>query len=188
MLDNSGIRILQNNLHKHKERTHGILNDPRLKDFTMLMIQEQYWSNYTKSSPIHPSWTLYEPIGTTTDKQPRSAIYINKKSFTAAQITQLPVPSSDITAIEVKLQGSSQPSLFINVYNPCDHSALPALQQYFQQNLPYHYELIIMAGNFNCHRPMWNPSQYTRHDEEADKLIDLQCPARQRCPTTYFTR
>ena len=30
-----------------------------------------------------------------------------------------------------------------------------------------------MAGDFNCHHPMWNPSQYIRHDEEADKLIDL---------------
>ena len=40
MLDNPGRRILQNNLHKHKERTYGILNDPDIKDFTMLIIQE----------------------------------------------------------------------------------------------------------------------------------------------------
>ena len=30
-----------------------------------------------------------------------------------------------------------------------------------------------MAGDFNCHHPMWNPPQYTRHDEEVDKLVDL---------------
>ena len=30
-----------------------------------------------------------------------------------------------------------------------------------------------MAGDFNCHHPAWNPPRYTRHDEEADKLIDL---------------
>ena len=43
MLGNlDGIRILQNNLHKSKERTHGMLNDPDTKNFTMLMIQEQY--------------------------------------------------------------------------------------------------------------------------------------------------
>src|SRR5579871_1630452 len=173
MLDNAGIRILQNNLHKSKERTYGILNHPDMKDFTMLMIQEQYWSDYTKSSPIHHAWTLYEPIGTTLDKQPRSAIYVNKRNLTAAQITQLSVPSPDITAIEIKLQRASSPSLFINIYNPCDYSALPALQQYFQQNPPYRYELIIMAGDFNCHHPAWNPPRYTRHDEEADKLIDL---------------
>ena len=173
MLDNSGIRILQNNLHKHRERTYGMLNDPDMKDVTMLMIQEQYWSKYTKSSLTHHAWILYEPIGTAPDKQPRSVIYINKKSFTAAQITQLSIPSADITAIQVKLQGASKPSLFINIYNPCDNSALPALQQYFQQNPPRHHELIIMAGDFNCHHPMWNPPLYTRHDEEADKLIDI---------------
>ena len=102
-----------------------------MKDFTMLMIQEQYWSDYMKSSPIHHAWTLYEPTGIALDKRPRSAIYINKKSLTAAQITQLSVPSPDITAIEVKLQRASKPSPFINVYNPYDYSALPALQQYF---------------------------------------------------------
>ena len=144
-----------------------------MKNFTILMIQEQYWSDYTKSSLTHPAWMLFEPTGTTPDRQPRSVIYVNRKSFTAAQITQLPVPSSDVTAIQIKLQGASKPSLFINIYNPCDDSALPALQQYFQQSLPHQYDLIIMAGDFNCHHPMWNPPRYTRHDEEADKLIDL---------------
>ena len=174
MLDNPGLRILQNNLHKQKERTYGILNDPDIKDFTMLMIQEQYWSNYTKSSLTHHAWILYEPMGTASDEQqPRSVIYVNKKSFTAAQITQLLIPSADITAIQAKLQGASKPSLFINIYNPSDNSALPALQRYFQQNPPHHYELIIMAGDFNCHHPMWNPPRYSRHDEEADKLVEI---------------
>ena len=169
----TGIRILQNNLHKCKERTHAILNDPDMKDFIMLMIQEQYWSDYTKSSPTHHAWTLYEPTSKRPDKQPRSAIYVNTKCFSAAQITQLAVPSTDITAIQVKLQGTTKPSLFINVYNPCDDSALPALQQYFQRSTPNRYELIIMAGDFNSHHPMWNPPRYTWHDEEADKLVDL---------------
>jgi hypothetical protein len=30
-----------------------------------------------------------------------------------------------------------------------------------------------MGGDFNCHHPMWNPSEYERHDDEADSLIDL---------------
>ena len=45
--------ILQNNLHKSRERTHGILNDPDMKRYAILMLQEQYWSTYTKSSPIY---------------------------------------------------------------------------------------------------------------------------------------
>jgi len=177
------IQILQNNLHKSKARTHATLNDPELKDFTMLMIQEQYWSNYTKSSPTHHAWMLFEPTGPPpypiedppTEQQPRSAIYVNKKIFTAAQIDQLPIPSLDITAIQVKIPGNSKPSIFINVYNPSDNTALPSLNQYLQQNpqIERHCELIIMAGDFNCHHPLWNPPSYTRHDEEADNLIEL---------------
>src|SRR5437773_5274857 len=66
--------ILQNNLHKSRERTHGILNDPDMKRYAILMLQEQYWSTYTKSSPIHHAWTLIEPNATA--MQPRSAIYV----------------------------------------------------------------------------------------------------------------
>src|SRR4029450_1756209 len=85
----TNLRILQNNLHKCRERTHAILNDPDTKNFTMLMIQEQYWSDYTKSSPNHHAWMLFEPTGTSTERQPRSAIYVNTNALTAAQITQL---------------------------------------------------------------------------------------------------
>ena len=91
------------------------------------MIQEQYWSDYMKSSPTHHAWMLFEPTGKSPDKRPQLAIYVNTKYFAAAQITQLAVPSADVTAIQVKLQGASKPSLFINVYNLCDDSALPAL-------------------------------------------------------------
>jgi hypothetical protein len=49
------LRILQYNLHKNRERNHGILNDPDMKEYTILMIQEQFWSYITKSSPLHHS-------------------------------------------------------------------------------------------------------------------------------------
>src|SRR5277367_569264 len=67
--------ILQNNLHKSRERTYGILNDPDMKQYGILMLQEQYWSSYTQSSPIHHAWTLIEPTILNDDTQPRSAIY-----------------------------------------------------------------------------------------------------------------
>jgi hypothetical protein len=174
---NGSIQILQNNLHKSKARTDGILSNPELKDFTMLMIQEQYWSNYKKSSPTHHAWMLFEPTveDPPAEQQPRSAIYVNRKIFTAAQIVQLPIPSLDITAIQIEIPGDSKPSIFINVYNPSDDSALPSLRQYLEQNpqVVRRCELIIMAGDFNCHHPLWNPPSYTRHDEEADNLIEL---------------
>src|SRR5277367_6812578 len=77
--------ILQNNLHKSRERTHGILNDPDMKRYAILMLQEQYWSTYTKTSPIHHAWTLIEPTAPN-DTQPRSVIYINNSLLSASQI------------------------------------------------------------------------------------------------------
>src|SRR5271154_1608021 len=51
------IAILQYNLRKNSSRTHSILSDPSSKKFTILMIQEQYWSDITESTPVHGSWT-----------------------------------------------------------------------------------------------------------------------------------
>ena len=167
------LRILQYNLHKNRERTHGILNDPDMKEYMILMIQEQFWSYVTKSSPLHHSWSLIEPQATK-DKKPRAAIYVNNKYLPASCLTQLPVPSTDIVIVEISIPGSQKPILIINVYNPCDESVLPILHNYLTENLRSHrYELIIMGGDFNCHHPMWNPSEYERHDDEADSLIDL---------------
>ena len=171
--EHSGFRILQSNLHKHKARTYGILNDTDMKDFTMLLLQEQYWSPFTKSSLTHHSWTLFEPEPKT-DKQPRTAIYTNNTYLAMAKISQLHVPSSDITAIQITLPGDSKPMLVINVYNPCDESVIPTLHHYLEHNVKaWKYGAIIMAGDFNCHHPMWNPRGYTRHDDEADSLIEL---------------
>ena len=30
-----------------------------------------------------------------------------------------------------------------------------------------------MGGDFNTHHPIWNPEEYTRHDEEANALVDM---------------
>lgn len=47
MVELNQLRILQNNLHKNKERTYAVLNDPSIKDYAVLMLQEQYWSTYS---------------------------------------------------------------------------------------------------------------------------------------------
>jgi hypothetical protein len=31
----------------------------------------------------------------------------------------------------------------------------------------------MIGGDFNTHHPLWNPSEYTRHDEEADILVAM---------------
>jgi len=41
-----------------------------MKQYAILMLQEQYWSTYTKSAPIHHTWTLIKPIVNDTQSQP----------------------------------------------------------------------------------------------------------------------
>ena len=170
MLASDQIRILQNNLHKSKERTHSILNHPDTKQYAILLLQEQYWSAYTKSSPIHHSWTLYEP---THNEQPRTAIYINNNLLSTAQVTPVPLPVSDATAIQLTI-ADAKPALIVNVYNPCDKSIIPELHEHLHKCInPRDYGAIIMAGDFNTHHPLWNPRAYTRHDNEADVLVNM---------------
>jgi hypothetical protein len=107
MLVKNELRIWQNNLHKSRERTHGILNDPDMKQYAVLLLQEQYWSAYTNTSPRHHAWTLFEPM--TKKGQPRSAVYVNNL-IAAAQIM---LPFDDITAVRLEIT-NSKPMLIIN--------------------------------------------------------------------------
>ena len=172
MLANNELKILQNNLHKSKERTHGILNDTDTKEYAVLLLQEQYWSRFTKSSPIHHSWTLYEPP-TTNTKQPCTAIYTNNAHLTSAQITQIHTPLADVTAIRIIPQ-NTKPMLVVNVYNPCDEPIIEEPHNFMREHLRRQkYDTIIMAGDFNCHHPLWNPRGYTKHDGVTDALVEM---------------
>ena len=129
------IAILQNNVHKSKERTHSILNDPDNKNYAILILQEQYWSAYTKSSPIHHAWTLIEPtITNDTNGQPRTAIYVNNNLLPASKITPMALSFSDVTAITLATP-HEKPSLLVNVYNPCDKEILSHLQEHLQKSI-----------------------------------------------------
>src|SRR5579859_4734714 len=166
------IAILQYNLCKNKSRTHSILNDPSSSKYTMLIIQEQYWSNYTETAPTHGSWTLIESESYP-NCNPRSAIYINNHILytTAFHLVAFPLP--DITAVAIRTTNDSKPTLVINIYNPSDENLITPLIEHIQQNIdPSQYHAIIIAGDFNLHHPLWNPPQYHRQDRQADELIE----------------
>ena len=31
----------------------------------------------------------------------------------------------------------------------------------------------MIGGDFNAHHPLWNPRTYTRHDEDADEIVEM---------------
>src|SRR5579859_3336869 len=111
------LRILQYNIAKSREITDSVLNDKSTSQYTVLLLQEQYWSSYQKSSLLHQSWTLIEPT-TTGERPPRTAIYINNKALTSGAFHQLNIPNSDITAISIT--PNVKPTLLINLYNSQD--------------------------------------------------------------------
>ena len=154
------------------ERTHSILNDEDTKQYSVLMLQEQHWSTFTKSSPTHTSWTLIEPA-VLDNLQPRAVIYTNNKLIPPSQVTPITLPFRDAAAVALDTK-NTKPSLLINVYNPCDKGILFDLHIYLETNInKQDYDLIVLAGDFNSHHPLWNPSGYLRHDAEGDALIDL---------------
>ena len=170
------VRLLQVNLCKNKERTHGILNDPITKNVTILLLQEQYWSPYDRESPNHNAWLKYEPMAK--EDQPRATTYINKARISAAQIVQLELPFKDVVALRVKI-ATGQPQLFvINVYNPCgQENIVENLRKAIQSLKIKKPDVVIMAGDFNCHHPMWNTPAYHKQDAAADALVDLAATA-----------
>jgi hypothetical protein len=164
------------NLHKHKERTHGAINDPDTKDFTILMIQEPYWSKYEpwKGCPAHHAWTLCQPNEMTDAKMhPRVVTYINKEKVPPAQISQINAPFTDVVVTRINMP-KEDPLIIVNVYNPCNESLIPQLHEFLKHTKEKDRRAnFIVAGDFNCHHPMWNPPAYLRHDEAADELVNL---------------
>src|SRR5436190_15089152 len=118
MLINDQLRIWQNNLHKSEERTHSILSDTDMKQYAILLLQEQHWLPYTKSSPVRHTWALFEPTAVC-EKEPRAVIYVNKNLLDVARITPIALPFSDATAIQIAVP-DSKPALVLNIYNPGD--------------------------------------------------------------------
>src|SRR5947207_4436730 len=172
MNTNRELRILQMNLHTSKERTHGVLSDPDTKNFMTLLLQEPYWSEYNKESPSHQSWTRYEP--TSQGKTPRAVTYINKAHITPAQVTQLELPFTDVVALQIHPVNHHETStLVVNIYNPGDESIIQDLHEILRRKHIENNATVILAGDFNCHHPMWNPAGYLRHDNTADHLVEL---------------
>jgi len=166
------IAILQYNLHKNRSRNHSVLNDPSSLKYSMLIIQEQYWSEYTESAPTHGSWTLIES-GPYPNRNPRSAIYINNRILDTSSFYIITIPLPDVTAVAIKTTNNSKPTLVVNIYNPSDANLITPIFEHLQANInPSQYHAIVIAGDFNLHHPLWNPPQQHKHDRRSDELIE----------------
>ena len=165
--------ILQYNLNKNRETTDSVLNDPSSSKYALLLLQEQYWSKYTKSSLLHQSWTLLEPKSSDDILQyPRAVIYVNNKLLPANSYEPLSLPTTDAIGIVINLQDDTR-LLIINIYNTPRTPTLNIIFDYLRAHFSIRtYSMVLMAGDFNLHHPLWNPPIHQAHDAEADELIE----------------
>ncbi len=165
------IAILQYNLNRNQAITESILNNSN--KYTVLMLQEQYFSMYINSSPIHHSWTLIKSKARE-NHPPWAAIYLNKTILPAHSYEPIHMEIPNTVAVALQLNKAQHPTLIINIYNTKNTSQLKELWTYLQKHLRNNtYNGIIMAGDFNLHHPLWNPPNYQNQDSEADTLIDI---------------
>jgi len=166
----STLTILQYNINRARTTTDSILNDPTSSKIALLMLQEHYWSEYTKSPLTHHSWTAIQPTNAK-DTRSRAITYINKTLLKVETYEAVPFPSNDVVALKVKLHDQNQ-LLVVNIYNDPKSDTTEKLQIFLEQQAKC-YTGIIVGGDFNLHHPLWNPPAYHTHDSGADELINI---------------
>ena len=172
-MHSDSISILQYNLNRSKFNTYSLLNDPTSQPYSILALQEQYWSEFAKSSLTHHKWTLIEPSNGLQGK-PRSVIYVNNEKLSTNDYKIIHMPFRDITAVAILTRQFQKPVLLINIYNPRDHDLLTLFERHLYNTIDLRqYGGTIILGDFNLHHPLWNPPQYQRHDNAANDLVQL---------------
>jgi hypothetical protein len=179
-------RILQANLRKMPETQQSLLNDEDVRDFGLLLIQEPYCFRIDRQdlvSPVyHPYWTAYTPTAHDHGSRwPfRSMIWAHRD----LAVKQIPVASSDVTAVVAELEGRQ--ILAISIYVPARESEaddelisrLDCVRQTIyrvrRQHSPQSVEVIV-AGDFNRHDQLWGGDEVgtTARQGEGEPIIDL---------------
>jgi ribonuclease HI len=172
---------MQYNVAKRREVMDSILNDKETQEYTLLLLQEPCRTYNQKTPLLHQSWTAIEPTHLT-ERPPRAAIYANNKKMAPAAFEQIPVPHSDIVAIAIAAHPPfHKPTLIVNLYNSDNHSLIEQLRTILLQHIKMaNYEVVLVAGDFNLHHALWNPSGYTNQEPQAETLVEVMMEANLR--------
>lgn len=180
--------LIQLNAAKQRETQWSLLNDKETANADILLIQEPHifvTGDGVPSAPAHPMWTTHLP---TTISQTmhirhsvRSLIWTHKR----LTCTQIPVKSSDITAIMIEV--ARHLIVIISVYVPYGPTVnengqllqkmlklIKATHQYAEQLKRKNAELLI-GGDFNRHDQFWGGNQIscTPRQGEGARIIDF---------------
>ena len=179
------LRILQANLQKSKTAHQSILNDDNLHLYSLLLLQEPYCHSQVGTVYMAEAnrrhWNLYCPSSISDSRYPyRSVIWANNH----LQTTQIVLPSSDITAIQI-----TTPSDFVLVFSV--YVPPTSFSQHPDQELLHRIEVIttairtqrarhphrdfeiVIAGDFNRHDVLWGGPSVGNTHGEGQPILDL---------------
>jgi endonuclease/exonuclease/phosphatase (EEP) superfamily protein YafD len=167
------IRILQYNVNKSRNKVlAGLMEDPRRKDFDIIVIQEP-WRNTYDHTAYNPRASDFHLID---NKQARSrvSIYVNKEISIGSWEEVFHSP--DAVMVTLRLAGGTQAINVHNVYNPspASHNDETGTASIMALNsaltMPGHH---IVVGDFNLHHPRWCGATYAHQHRLADRLLGI---------------
>ena len=178
--ESPNIRFRQQNLNKSLTAQLDLLNGTDPKDTDFVFIQEPH-IDFQHQTRANQYWTVVYPTPHNTSPACTRSVILVNKSVSKNNWRQLPIDSTDVTAIE--LSCANHKISFYNIYNACEHSdTLSLLQTHWQQRTqrlgPAAKNDMVWLGDFNRHHPLWDSPADTRlftpaNIEAASFLIDL---------------
>jgi len=171
------ILFLQHNVGKRQEVQQTLLELAFAKRTDLVLIQEpSVWLDSREGmwfSFPHPSYTLVLP---STDKRPRTAIYIRTEA--AIKHKQRDDISTDGDLLVLEISGPTERFLLLNIYNEKELAEDSTSQQHGVRTVEralLHLQLthipFLIAGDFNSHHFLWNTAIQSPN-QEAQQLAN----------------
>ncbi|XP_044715988.1 endonuclease-reverse transcriptase domain-containing protein [Hirsutella rhossiliensis] len=174
------LRILQLNAHKSDVVQQSLMNDEDLKDFAALAISEPHARNIdgkVVTSPTgHHNWTKMIPTCVRDGLWPiRSMLWIRSD----LEAEQVPVPSADLTAAVLRLEGREVMVVSVYVQGKNDEALTNAMEllrdviDRFRNGTGRRTD-VVLAGDFNRHDLLWGGDEVSASRQgEGQPIIDL---------------
>ncbi|EAQ84331.1 predicted protein [Chaetomium globosum CBS 148.51] len=155
------LEILQLNVRKRREVQESLLNDEGLKNYTTLAISEPYARLIDGSVAMmpmsHHNWTKLIPTTRRETRWPiRSMLWVRSD----VEAEQIPVPSADLTAAQIRLPDRVVLVVSVYVEGGSDETLEVAMRELDRlirrfRNGTGNRTDIILAGDFNRHDQLW---------------------------------
>ena len=180
----SNIKIWQQNVNKSRACQHNLISNNHLinKGVNIIALQEPTIDPQGFTLAARDWVPVYPPLHQKTEKTTRSIILV-RADLSSDSWKQLDVPSTDITAIQIK--GEWGKLTIVNVYNDCENDDTMRVLAEFHRRNQNEIERsetgtahVLWVGDFNRHHPYWDdPNDVRLFTNEAmsaaEKLIEV---------------